>query len=260
MFEPGVTFSIRYGAPRQATVVLTTPIVKNLDSRHEAASYSVPYCPRPIAELAERAACGRCDASWIHSAGESGIHRLAVHFGAVFCQVLGAGGGYGDEWSHSLAMSACDESMQVGFFPYWKARTRRSPGIHDLGIGPLSRAYPFEKIQYQRIYGIGHGRLVLSCRVPLSLTAPARARYDEKGPRRTPPGADRVVAEAVIKALPLSPLCLLPIPPAGKFLRRQSLSRHSLKAPSSCEYCRVPFPIAPPLRSFPRIETAPKPQ
>jgi hypothetical protein len=59
-------------------------------------------------------------------------------------------------------MVALDEATLIGGLPHWKAWAGGAPCIDDFRIRPWPRTDPFEKIENQRLDGVGtqhhHGR------------------------------------------------------------------------------------------------------
>ena len=68
---------------------------------------------------------------------------------------------YGDKGSAALLILTLHEASVIGILPNGKARARRAPCVDDFRVGSWLRTDPFEKIENQRVYGIGQGRAPL---------------------------------------------------------------------------------------------------
>jgi len=63
----------------------------------------------------------------------------------------------GDDGSAPLLISTLHEAALIGILPNGKTRARRPPRVDDFGVGSRLRADPFQKIENQSVYGVGHG-------------------------------------------------------------------------------------------------------
>ena len=58
-------------------------------------------------------------------------------------------------------MATFDEAAVTGLFPNRQARTRRAPCLDDLGVWSRIGTDPFEKVEEERFYGLGHVTLLV---------------------------------------------------------------------------------------------------
>ena len=66
---------------------------------------------------------------------------------------------HGNAGPEALVMVLLDEAAFIGIFPYRKTGARGAPCVHDFCIRPRLRADPFEKVEYQSVYGVGQNGL-----------------------------------------------------------------------------------------------------
>jgi len=65
-------------------------------------------------------------------------------------------GRHSDQCFAATSVVPLDEATFIGCLPYWQAGARGAPRVHHLGVRPCPGTDPFEKIEYQRLYGVGH--------------------------------------------------------------------------------------------------------
>jgi hypothetical protein len=74
----------------------------------------------------------------------------------ALAQVFPSGHGHRYEPTASGLMTACHKTPVVGVLPHRQTWTRRPPGVEHVSVRARSGAYPFEKVEDQRLHGVGH--------------------------------------------------------------------------------------------------------
>jgi hypothetical protein len=71
-------------------------------------------------------------------------------------QMLPTSVGHRDEPPKSDFVTTDHKPAVIGVFPYGQTRTRGPPGIEYLNVRPRAWANPVEKVEDQRLNGVGH--------------------------------------------------------------------------------------------------------